>query len=115
MFFFFFSSRRRHTRWPRDWSSDVCSSDLDVMRILRDGGRTGTGMRLSKFTGAMVIVEIALSAALLTGAGLMTRGSVMWLQRDYGANVEGFMSARIGLPLAKYPKEKQGQFFEELI
>src|SRR5207253_4850303 len=29
-FFFFFSSRRRHTRWPRDWSSDVCSSDLEV-------------------------------------------------------------------------------------
>src|SRR5690625_7150665 len=27
---FFFSSRRRHTRWPRDWSSDVCSSDLIV-------------------------------------------------------------------------------------
>src|SRR5690625_5506894 len=26
---FFFSSRRRHTRWPRDWSSDVCSSDLN--------------------------------------------------------------------------------------
>src|SRR5690625_6768175 len=31
---FFFSSRRRHTRWPRDWSSDVCSSDL--------AGRTST-------------------------------------------------------------------------
>src|SRR5690625_7107811 len=30
IFFFFFSSRRRHTRWPRDWSSDVCSSDLTV-------------------------------------------------------------------------------------
>src|SRR5207302_2674341 len=28
-FFFFFSSRRRHTRFSRDWSSDVCSSDLD--------------------------------------------------------------------------------------
>src|SRR2546422_5279425 len=27
-FFFFFSSRRRHTRCSRDWSSDVCSSDL---------------------------------------------------------------------------------------
>src|SRR5713226_9851220 len=25
---FFFSSRRRHTRWTGDWSSDVCSSDL---------------------------------------------------------------------------------------
>src|SRR5690625_7554875 len=28
---FFFSSRRRHTRWPRDWSSDVCSSDLTYL------------------------------------------------------------------------------------
>src|SRR2546422_876239 len=28
--FFFFSSRRRHTRCSRDWSSDVCSSDLHV-------------------------------------------------------------------------------------
>src|SRR6266511_4991267 len=30
--FFFFSSRRRHTRFSRDWSSDVCSSDLDHLR-----------------------------------------------------------------------------------
>src|SRR5207247_3025406 len=29
-FFFFFSSRRRHTRSTRDWSSDVCSSDLET-------------------------------------------------------------------------------------
>src|SRR3712207_2260389 len=29
---FFFSSRRRHTRYWRDWSSDVCSSDLDIVR-----------------------------------------------------------------------------------
>src|SRR5215208_2199433 len=36
LFFFFFSSRRRHTRWPRDWSSDVCSSDLAVQAA--DGG-----------------------------------------------------------------------------
>src|SRR5690606_39891424 len=27
---FFFSSRRRHTRFSRDWSSDVCSSDLEL-------------------------------------------------------------------------------------
>src|SRR5438105_9153830 len=30
MLFFFFSSRRRHTRSTRDWSSDVCSSDLEL-------------------------------------------------------------------------------------
>src|SRR5439155_19017427 len=35
-FFFFFSSRRRHTRWPRDWSSDVCSSDLQTSGLRRD-------------------------------------------------------------------------------
>src|SRR5690625_7127612 len=33
-FIIFFSSRRRHTRWPRDWSSDVCSSDLRVIQHL---------------------------------------------------------------------------------
>src|SRR3712207_1187810 len=32
---FFFSSRRRHTRYWRDWSSDVCSSDLRPVRALR--------------------------------------------------------------------------------
>src|SRR5437899_9176246 len=36
--FFFFSSRRRHTRCLSDWSSDVCSSDLDKIEVkLRDG------------------------------------------------------------------------------
>src|SRR5688572_31433088 len=33
-FFFFFSSRRRHTRFDCDWSSDVCSSDLDFPQEL---------------------------------------------------------------------------------
>src|SRR2546428_3917539 len=44
-FMFFFSSRRRHTRSDRDWSSDVCSSDLmPVLRpaeIYYDGGEDG--------------------------------------------------------------------------
>src|SRR5690625_6956174 len=39
--FFFISSRRRHTRWPRDWSSDVCSSDLIADGVVHlPGGRT---------------------------------------------------------------------------
>src|SRR3712207_7218659 len=40
MILFFFSSRRRHTRYWRDWSSDVCSSDLQ-----RHGDRNGTDER----------------------------------------------------------------------
>src|SRR5438067_5339329 len=35
--FFFFSSRRRHTRSKRDWSSDVCSSDLRPRRTVGRG------------------------------------------------------------------------------
>src|SRR5437868_13920505 len=34
---FFFSSRRRHTRSKRDWSSDVCSSDLSVAFVVNSG------------------------------------------------------------------------------
>src|SRR3712207_9327780 len=34
---FFFSSRRRHTRYWRDWSSDVCSSDLLLVAALASG------------------------------------------------------------------------------
>src|SRR3712207_4046168 len=36
VFLFFFSSRRRHTRYWRDWSSDVCSSDLVCRELRRD-------------------------------------------------------------------------------
>src|SRR5215469_17129004 len=38
--FFFFSSRRRHTRSLRDWSSDVCSSDL--LAMIQDMARLDT-------------------------------------------------------------------------
>src|SRR5256886_11908999 len=40
LFIFFFSSRRRHTRFDCDWSSDVCSSDLDgsgLVAVVRPG------------------------------------------------------------------------------
>src|SRR5947209_16990355 len=43
---FFFSSRRRHTRYWRDWSSDVCSSDLDSEIVgvhFRDGATVKKG------------------------------------------------------------------------
>src|SRR2546421_4366180 len=40
-FFFFFSSRRRHTRSDRDWSSDVCSSDLGQALGIGNRGQCG--------------------------------------------------------------------------
>src|SRR6266542_4758016 len=71
MLFFFFSSRRRHTRCYRDWSSDVCSSDLAVLRAVgtdvdvslaafpfmtwRDGEVAGVPARLARvsFSGEL--------------------------------------------------------------
>src|SRR2546429_836040 len=44
--FFFFSSRRRHTRCSRDWSSDVCSSDL-ALRLVK-GEWPSTGRRAKR-------------------------------------------------------------------
>src|SRR2546429_1693939 len=58
-FFFFFSSRRRHTRCSRDWSSDVCSSDLleaAAHRVFRFGKsvlRVTPGTQLAALAGAL--------------------------------------------------------------
>src|SRR5437868_14994448 len=68
---FFFSSRRRHTRSKRDWSSDVCSSDLSEIpapdvRPPEDGrSRAAVHARLSGMVGG----------AALAIAGASDRGS----------------------------------------
>src|SRR5690625_6730087 len=47
-----FSSRRRHTNWPRDWSSDVCSSDLPTLCVLSlSGQRERERVRERQFPG----------------------------------------------------------------
>src|SRR2546428_2094349 len=53
--FFFFSSRRRHTRSDRDWSSDVCSSDLGPRPVGARRGAvcpSGEGVALGGHDGA---------------------------------------------------------------
>jgi len=51
--FFFFSSRRRHTIYWRDWSSDVCSSDLQY-RLGSRMPRPDIMLRLVEVTGSKV-------------------------------------------------------------
>src|SRR3989449_5092736 len=58
IFFFFFSSRRRHTRCSRDWSSDVCSSDLDTVIEPAEMEETDNAARLR------VIFESAVTRGL---------------------------------------------------
>src|SRR5436309_4554922 len=56
---FFFSSRRRHTRFSRDWSSDVCSSDLGTkrpgLRLLTVGTDCSVG---KKYTALAIDKEL---------------------------------------------------------
>src|SRR5207249_8887803 len=54
--FFFFSSRRRHTRSKRDWSSDVCSSDLYT---------TGASSGVPKITGPLTLTAGAIRSGAL--------------------------------------------------
>src|SRR5690606_40084580 len=49
---FFFSSRRRHTRFSRDWSSDVCSSDLAGLGLII--GLAGALWTASGYVGAFM-------------------------------------------------------------
>src|SRR5690606_40378172 len=54
---FFFSSRRRHTRFSRDWSSDVCSSDLSDQLAVPEGLGTIVSMALRR-THVCVIDDV---------------------------------------------------------
>src|SRR3712207_6969324 len=54
MFFFFFSSRRRHTRYWRDWSSDVCSSDLTPSDETNPPARTNKNNIISPVFGTTI-------------------------------------------------------------
>src|SRR2546422_8125020 len=72
-FFFFFSSRRRHTRCSRDWSSDVCSSDLfvcgarDLGEALRRIGEGAAMIRTKGEAGSGNIVEAVRHLRAITG------------------------------------------------
>src|SRR6266511_4962778 len=65
IFFFFFSSRRRHTRFSRDWSSDVCSSDLHVQSDRKLDARV-----------ALALMSIQSVKGVEVGDGFATAGRV---------------------------------------
>src|SRR5690625_5216280 len=71
---FFFSSRRRHTRWPRDWSSDVCSSDLcggilkpDVVFFGETARREVVGAAFDVLDGARTLLVLGSSLTVQSG------------------------------------------------
>src|SRR5437762_6372767 len=61
---FFFSSRRRHTRYIGDWSSDVCSSDLVAAVHRHDAGAAEAEVVLEGDLGAFDLAGVGLAAQL---------------------------------------------------
>src|SRR2546428_11009654 len=69
-FFFFFSSRRRHTRSDRDWSSDVCSSDLYV----------GIHTLIATYNYASLWVAMSVCIPTYMLASGLIAGGMSWIQ-----------------------------------
>src|SRR5699024_12110456 len=69
--FFFFSSRRRHTRSKRDWSSDVCSSDL-----VQHGVLIGLGLVVLDVPFAVPIAALTFLGAYVPLIGATLAGAV---------------------------------------
>src|SRR5437868_12889010 len=92
-FFFFFSSRRRHTRSKRDWSSDVCSSDLQRL----DEGFQVVQQRGIPLGGALAPSAGAAEALLLgRGRGRRLRQGRQFAQRSEERRVGKECRARWG-------------------
>src|SRR6266511_234675 len=78
LFFFFFSSRRRHTRFSRDWSSDVCSSDLVGQTgsvgvgggLVGVAGGTGMGVGVGEIGAVVGVLVVGASVGATVGAGV---------------------------------------------
>src|SRR5690606_26991657 len=75
--FFFFSSRRRHTRFSRDWSSDVCSSDLSTAKCPRQGSIV---FIFQVFTGACTSESVELVGCRSSRSALFPSIPVLSMQ-----------------------------------
>src|SRR5437660_12112187 len=76
---FFFSSRRRHTRWPRDWSSDVCSSDL-VPSISADSTSGSTPGALDSRVPPVLVRPVVANGARSEERRVGKEGRSRWSQ-----------------------------------
>src|SRR3712207_9554944 len=101
---FFFSSRRRHTRYWRDWSSDVCSSDLRAV-VLTTFGRQGFLRRAMEVGAAGVLVNDAPVAELARSIRAVMAGERV-IGRDLGAGGQAVWgtarSPRVGRTLPEH-------------
>src|SRR5215217_8419153 len=120
IFFFFFSSRRRHTIYWRDWSSDVCSSDLDVVLELVGAPNLPGNLKALAERGRICVIGVGAGAKVevnllaLMGKRARIHGSLLRARSledkaDAARRVErsvlpGFASGDLSVPVtAAFP------------
>jgi putative ABC transport system permease protein len=88
----------------------------DVNEVLKEGGRSGSaGSRVRRWTGALVIGELALTLALLAGAAFMLRNFITMYRFDAGMETSHLLTMSVALPDAKYPAlEQRLAFYDQL-
>ncbi len=92
------------------------ASQVNVNQILKDEGRGSTGMRIGRFTRGIVIFEVALSCALLVGAGLMIKSILNIRNLDLGFDRQGLLTAGVTLDETGYPKpQDRARFSDKLL
>jgi putative ABC transport system permease protein len=83
--------------------------------LLRDGGRTGTGLAIGRIAWGLVVLEVALACLLLGVSGLMTKGVLKATSDDVGVETGNIMTARVGLTQGTYVEDEDKQRFWETL
>jgi putative ABC transport system permease protein len=92
------------------------ASRVSAGAALKDEGRGSTSSRLGRFSGGLVVAELAVSCGLLIAAGLMVKSVVQLKTVDMPFAVDDILTARVDLPTTKYPDSAASiRFFEQLL
>jgi putative ABC transport system permease protein len=92
------------------------ASGARAPELLKDEARGGTGWHVGRLSRTLVMVEVALSAALLVGAGLLVQTLRNVRAVDFGFDRAPVLTGSIALPPSRYPTEdRQRAFWTELL
>jgi putative ABC transport system permease protein len=86
-------------------------SKTDINEVLKEGGRSGSGLRARRWTSALIVVELSLTLVLLAGAGFMMRSFLALYRLDLGVDTSHVLTMRLQLPNRKYPTADQRRDF----
>ena len=90
-------------------------SKTNVHDVLKEGGRSGAGLRARRWTGALLVGELALTLTLLAGAGFMMRSFLTLYTQEVGIDTSNLVAMSLVMAPLDYPTpESQATFVKRL-